>query len=284
MWVTAALLAVIVLVGAVLSAAAFGEWRWTRATERSRARLLAQAGAGGAPYSGRDLEGLPSPVARFFRRVLREGQPIVRSARVVWEGEFNMGKPGRDNWRPFVATQDFVPGAPGFVWNARIQMLPLVPVLVRDSLVHGHAAMQGAALGLITVVDVSGTDTLAAGALQRYLGEAVWFPTALLPRQGVSWTALDDGRAVATVSAGKTTVSLEFRFDADGHPVSVFAPDRPYDDGRGAPVPRPWNASNRRFDTRNGVIVPVESDVEWQLPEGRFPYWRGRPVRITYES
>jgi hypothetical protein len=283
MALTAALLVVVVLVGAVLSAASFGEWRWTRATEESRGRLLAHTCANARPYSEHELGQLPPPVARFFRRVLHDGQSIVRSARVDWEGEFNLGKPGRDRWRPFVATQLFVPGAPGFVWSARIQMMPLLPILVRDSLVDGRAAMQGAVLGLLPVVNVAGTDTLAAGALQRYLGEAVLFPTALLPRQGVSWTGVDDTRAQATVTAGTTTVSLEFRFDAEGHPTSVFAPDRYYDDGRGTTVPRPWEVTNRRFDAREGVIVPVDSVVEWQLPEGRFPYWRGRPVRITYE-
>ncbi len=34
---------------------------------------------------------------------------------MLLEGRFNMGRPGRDNWRPFTAVQEFVLGAPDFV-------------------------------------------------------------------------------------------------------------------------------------------------------------------------
>jgi hypothetical protein len=207
---------------------------------------------------------------------------VITSATITWEGEFNMGRPGKDNWRPFTAVQEFVPGAPGFVWEARIAMLPGMPVFVRDSFVEGRAAMRGAVWGLVPVVSTEGTPTLASGALQRYLGEAAWLPTALLPRSGVSWTAIDDARARATVSAGGTTVSLEFQFDEQGQNVSAFAPDRFYDDGKQPPVARPWLARNQTFGERGGVVVATSSIVEWQLPEGTFAYWRGRPVRIDY--
>lgn len=286
MWLTATLaLTALAALGGVtlLAAGSVGARRWAARTRVLKASL-AKADPGAAPYSTAELEGLPAPVARFFHHVLREGQPLIRSAEIEWTGEFNLGRPGRDNWRPFTARQLFVPGAPGFVWDARIQMLPAVPILVRDSFVDGGAAMTGAALGLVPVVDSYGTDTLASGALQRYLGEAVWFPTALLPREGVSWTAIDDSRARASLTAGRTTVSLEFRFDAAGNVTSVFTPDRWYDDGKGAPVPRPWEATNRRFEAREGVVVPVDSTVAWDLPAGRFEYWRGHPVLIRYEA
>jgi hypothetical protein len=64
---------------------------------------------------------------------------MIARAHVRWRGEFNMGKPGRDNWRAFTAEQDFNPAAPGFVWNARIRFAPGISVLVRD----GFVAHQG---------------------------------------------------------------------------------------------------------------------------------------------
>jgi hypothetical protein len=102
------------------------------------------------------------------------------------------------------------------------------------------------------------------------------------PRQGVSWAAIDDTRAQATVTGGGTTVSLEFRFDAEGRNVSVFAPDRFYDDGKTLPVARPWEARSLRFGEYEGVTVATEAVVAWQLPTGIFTYWRGRPAKIVY--
>jgi hypothetical protein len=279
-WWTGGVLAV---VGVVVGALMVGGRAWraesAAVVDRLRAR---EVRAPGLVSLRDDLEGLPPPVVRYFRRVLRDQQPLVSSATIRWEGEFNMGTPTRDTWRPFTAVQDYVPGAPGFVWNATIQMMPGVPVYIRDAFVDGHASMKGAVVGLVPVVNTAGTPTLASGALQRYLGEAVWFPTALLPRQGVRWSSIDDDRARATISAGATTVSLECRFDGEGHMVSVFAPDRFYDDGKSPPVPRPWEGRNLAFGERDGMTVPTDSLVLWRMPEGEFVYWRGRPTAIDY--
>lgn len=269
-------------VGCALVATRLAERRWHAASDRAMAALGAREASSSAAYSEAELEGVPPAVARYFRRVLRDGQSIITHARITWEGQFNMGTPGKDNWRPFTAVQEFVPGAPGFVWNARIAVMPGVPVFVRDSLVDGRGSMRGAIFGLISVVNAEGTSTLASGALQRYLGEATWLPTALLPRQGVSWTAIDDSRATATVTSGATTISLEFRFDAEGHNVSVYAPDRFYDDGKSDPVARPWEAKNLQFGELQGVTVATESLAQWHLPSGTFVYWRGRPTKIEY--
>jgi hypothetical protein len=268
--------------GGVLVAAAVAERRWRHVSEGVLAALRSREAAPTTPYSESELAGLPPPVVRYFRRTLRDGQRIITHARITWEGEFNMGRPGSDNWRPFTAVQEFVPAAPGFVWNACIAMMPGLPVFIRDSFVDHRGSMRGAVLGLVPVVNVEGTRTLASGALQRYLGEAAWLPTALLPRQGVSWTAIDDQRAQAAITAGGTTVSLEFRFDAEGRNLSVFAPDRFYDDGRSAPVPRAWEARGLRFGEHEGVRIATDAVAEWHLPSGAFNYWRGRPVTIEY--
>jgi hypothetical protein len=30
-------------------------------------------------------------------------------------------------------------------------------------------------------------------------------------------------------------------------------------------------------------MVPGAAEVAWLLPEGRYTYWRGKPVTITYD-
>lgn len=270
-------------IAAVVAGAAWiGARRWEGESARAVAALRSHARGEAAPFREADLADLPAPAARYFRHVLRDGQPVIASATITWEGEFNMGRPGKDNWRPFTAVQEFVPGAPGFVWDARIAMLPGVPVFVRDSFVDGRGTMRGAVWGLIPVVEATSTPMLAAAALQRYLGESAWFPTALLPRSGVTWTPIDDAHARAAISAGGTTVALEFRFDEQGRNVSVFAPARFYDDGRHPPVARPWEARHDSFGERHGVVAATASVAEWQLPDGPFAYWRGRAVKVEY--
>lgn len=276
----------IVAAAMVIGLAAIGlaGLRWKSATDGMRARL--KAGARSTPaatFSERDLEGLPPPVARYFSAALNDGQPLITHARITWTGEFNMGQPGADKWAPFSAVQDFAPAAPGMVWDARIRMTPGVSVRVRDGFVEGEGSMHGAVLGLVTVVDKAGTPDMAAAALQRYLGEAVWLPTALLPSQGVSWSAIDESRALATMTGGATTTSVEFRFGADGLVASIFVPDRLYDDGKNPPSVHPWQGRNLRYVPMHGMMVPDDSVVEWLLPQGAYAYWRGRPTAIDYE-
>jgi hypothetical protein len=272
----------LVLLG--LAALALAGLRWKTATDAMRTRLRAGARpAAVAVYSERELEGLPAPVARYFRTALKEGQSIITHAHITWDGHFNMGRPGADQWATFSAAQDFAPGAPGMVWDARIRMAPGVSVRVRDGFVDGAGSMHGAVLGLVTVVDKAGTPDMATASLQRYLGEATWLPTALLPSQGVSWSPVDGARAVATLTAGGTTTSAEYRFGADGLVESVFVTGRLYDDGKNPPSTHPWQARNLSHVSMNGVMVPADSIVEWLLPEGPYAYWRGRPVAIEYE-
>jgi hypothetical protein len=40
-----------------------------------------------------------------------------------------------------------------------------------------------------------GTGEIAEGQLMGFFAEAAWYPTALLPGQGVRWEAVDDSSA-----------------------------------------------------------------------------------------
>lgn len=119
-------------------------------------------------------------------------------------------------------------------------------------------------------------------ALHRYLAEAVWFPTALLPGHGVQWEAMDDSTALATISDGLTSVSLQFEFDDQGAVSRVYTPAR-FRDVDGEAMPTPWAGIHRNYAHRDGMMVPLDGEVEWILPEGKFSYFRGTIRDIEYE-
>jgi hypothetical protein len=85
---------------------------------------------------------------------------------------------------PFSATQRVVIRRPGFVWDARIRSGPGIWIHVRDALVQGEGVLQAALFGAIPVADLRGSSELTQGELMRFLAEAAWYPTALLPGQG----------------------------------------------------------------------------------------------------
>ena len=261
--------------------AILGSERWKRQTAQQIERLSPRASsghAGVAPYDRATIATLPAPVVRYFDFALKQGQPSVASACIEWEGTFSM-RPRR--WSAFTATQHYRVEPPGFVWDARIWMTGILPVLVRDSYAAHQGSLKAAIGGVVKVADAHGTADMAKGELLRYLGEAVWFPTALLPTAGVIWTAIDDDSATATLSDGATTVSLDAHFGHSGEIASISAM-RPRE-MRGTSVLTRWVAHVRGYTRRHGMMVPAEGDVEWQLPSGPLPYWRGRVVSAQYQ-
>ena len=153
---------------------------------------------------------------------------------------------------------------------------------VRDACLNGGGSMFGAVLGLFTVARMENTPEIGIGSLQRYLAEASWFPTALLPSAGVVWTAMDDSTARASLTVGPTTATLDFHFRSDGLVERVFAL-RPRAVGHSS-VLTPWEGRWTDWAERSGVLIPVAGEVAWLLPEGPQAYWRGRITDIVYDA
>ena len=220
--------------------AGLGSARWKRQTARDVAKLSAsptRTSLKTTRYDHSMIAGLPTPVARYFRLALTQGQPMIERARIDWIGEFSI-RPRR--WSAFVATQHYRVYPPGFVWDARIRVAPAVPVLVRDAYVDREGSLRAAIGGVVDVANVHGTPEMAAGELLRYLGEAAWYPTALLPCSGVMWNAIDHLSATATLSDGATTVSMVVHFASTGEITNLEAMRSR--DVRGTAVLTPWVA------------------------------------------
>jgi hypothetical protein len=279
-WLAFGVVAVLMLVPAV---GALCAWLWRRASVRQVRKL----NSGGAPQvpgavSFDELRGLPEPVVRYFRSVLAEGRPLARAASLAQTGALRVAAAGAGGrWRPMTAVQHFSVAPAGFVWDARIRIAPLVQVFVRDGCVGGHGGMEARIWALVPMVRAQASRALDTAALQRYLGEAVWLPTALLPSQGVRWQAVDDRRAQATLDAAGVAVSLEFRFGPNGDVVEVYAPAR-YREVSGRFLPTPWSVRLGRFAERDGMRIPLQAEASWLLPEGRYPYWSGCVQSIRY--
>lgn len=262
------------VIGVRVAAALAGSSRWNQATAVAASTLSTTAAR--EAYREDSLGGLPAPVQRYFKRVLRDGQPFVRGAVATQEAEFFIN----GAWRPLTATQDFVTTPPGFVWDARIKMAPLLSASVRDAYINGSGAMQASIYGVYSLADQTDKPELNSGALQRYLGESVWFPTALLPSAAVSWAAKDDRSAVVRLQDNGITVALVFEFGGDGM-VTTISGDR-YKEANGSYTLQPWRIACDDATPQSGMLIPARCEVPWISDGTDQPYWRGRIRSITY--
>ncbi len=281
-WLKILLIIVFSLVFVLAVVIAYGVFRWESAAQEMRVRVeAARVLIGPRVVDFRELDGLPAPVQHFFRTVMKDGQPIVAAIRVEHTGTFNLSETG-EQWKPFTSTQYVVTHRPGFVWDARISMMPGLPVHVHDAYLAGEGILHAAVLGLVSMVNQRGTGNLAEGELMRFFAEAAWYPTSLLPSQGVLWNAVDDHSAQATLKDGDISLTLLFRFNKDGLIDTVRAEAR----GRmmaGTTVPVPWLCRFWNYAIRDGMRVPLDGEVSWLLREGAKPYFRGRITKMNYE-
>ena len=160
---------------------AFGARHWKRGSAAAVERLYANGRALEAPLVEL-AEGLPDPVERYFRFALAARQPVVQRAFIRWSGELAMSDGSA--WQPFTAEQHFSVNPPGFVWDANVRVAGLLPIRVRDAYVDGTGASEASVGSVIPLKGQRGTREVAEASLMRYLAEAVWLPTALLPRPG----------------------------------------------------------------------------------------------------
>lgn len=264
--------------GSVAAALALALWIGSRRQREALSDLVEPlvraARSGKTPQpDAEDLERLPAPVARYLEWALPHRQQI---------GLIRLRQTGilrtvvhRERWMAFEAEHIAAPRPVGFVWNARVAIAPLLHLRVRDAFVAGQGSGQVSLLSALTVAADAGTPEMNAGSLHRFLAEAVWYPTALLPSTKLSWSAIDDHKALATLIECGVRVSLEFHFADTGQVTGVYTPAR-WGRFEGGYKQLPWGGRFRSYEEQQGVRVPMEGEAGWYLADEWRAVWRGR--------
>jgi len=141
-------------------------------------------------YDAHEIDGLPTPVQRYFRAALTDGQPLIAAATFELAGTFNRSATG-EKWKPFTSMQRAVTHRPGFLWNGRVSILPGLAAQVHDSYIAGVGTLHAPVLGVFTVVQVQGGGEIARGELMRYRAWRIYGARVLAPCAGQVLIAVD---------------------------------------------------------------------------------------------
>ena len=166
---------------------------------------LAEPAPGGT-FSEDDLEGLPEPVRRYLRASIAPGTPLARAARFAMRGSIKLGS----RWLRFRGHEVLAPHR-GLVWAVRAGGV----ITGSDRYLDGEGSMDWKILGLLRVVHADGPD-ISRRTAGRVGAEAVWLPTALLPRFGVSWTASDEHHISCSYRLREVEIGLDCELDDEG--------------------------------------------------------------------
>jgi hypothetical protein len=268
-----ALAAVLTTAGLV---AAFRRRAFHDRLDREVAALLAARGADTAgTISESDLAGLPDPVQRWLRASGVVGTEIPSIVRITQVGEFRMG--AGERWMPMTATQHYTTNPPGFLWRASMEMAPLVHVTGRDRYAQGTGDIEMRLASVIPVASTSGGN-LNGGALLRYLNETMWFPAALL-LPNVTWDAIDDASARATLTDAGQSVSAVFVFDDQGRLVNMTA--ERWNDSEHAVLP--WETPISDWGDFEGLHIASSGTGVWKTGPDAYDYVRLRVTSVEYD-
>jgi len=223
-----------------------------------------------------DLEGLPPVVAKWLSKSGVVGKKVPSTVRLRQSGE--MRTSAEQAWMPFAADYYYTVAQPGFIWHADVKAAPLVHLSGRDKFYQGTGHMLIKLLSLITVADAKGKE-IDQGSLVRYLAETVYFPAATL-EDYITWEAVDDNSAKATISVVGMEASGTFIFDEEGNPVEFTAPRYMETDGRY--TLETWRVLMRDHREFNGMILPAVVEVIWDLPTGDFKWFKAELNEVDY--
>lgn len=244
---------------------------------RRRLRRMAERELVGPPaaasFGPQELAGLPAPVRRYFVAAIDDGTPLATTVRLQMRGRIRLGR-----WIPFTARQVLAPHR-GFLWDARAAGV----ITGYDRSIGGIGEMDFRLLGIVTVMHAEGPD-IDRSAAGRAAAEAVWLPTALLPRFGVEWTADDARHLRARFTVGDVPVDLRLTIDADGHPVDVVFDRWGDPDGAGAFGWHRFGGEITRTQRAGALTLPTEGRLGWHYGTPRWQehgeFFRYRLTRV----
>lgn len=228
-----------------------------------------------------DFNGLPAPVYRYLKHVLGESQCPIRVMRMTQRGELRTDL-HHEWWMKFRAKHVVMPCSRSFSWDAKVRILPLVHVRVRDAYADGVGSGQAQVFSAFTIASDRNQTELNSASLHRYLAEAVWYPTALLPSSGVQWSSIDDRRALATVTDLGNTVSLEFSFNEANEVDSVYTKERWSRTANGYEL-IPWEGHFSAYRRHQGMLVPYRGEVGWYGSDQLEIVWKGTITSLEYQ-
>ncbi len=262
---------------AIAIAVAIAQARFDRVSHDQIAALLARVPpTAGAVVERRELATLPPPVARWLDAAGVVGRPRPRMVRLRQRGAMRtaIDQP----WMAATAEQYFSIDQPGFVWTTSMRLKRVLPIAGRDHYADGRGRMLITTAG-VPVVDASGPK-LDEGALQRFLGELVWFPAAALAPY-VAWSPIDAHTARATMTYRGVSASVELTFD-DADRVVRLEADR-YLGGDADARRERWRIPITAWGRFDGITVPTAGEVTWQLATGEFSYYRWQITALEYD-
>ncbi len=217
------------------------------------------------------LIGLPEPVQRYFKLIMKEGQPYISYVRMTHNGQFKTG--ANKSWINIDGEQYATTQKPGFIWKGTTTLF-----IAKDMFIGNAGRLVVTILSLINVVDGKGK-AYNQGELLRWLGESVLYPTNLLPSQNLHWEAIDHLHAKFTFNYNGLSLFYLVTFNEAGEIIELET--KRYMDSMHIET---WIIKLANYKEMNKVTIPTVFEVLWRLKSGDLSYAKFNMTKVEYDN
>ena len=259
---------------------ALGQHRFQQQVQEETTKLLNQSKNHHEKIiTEKDLEKLPDPVKKWIIQSGIVGKPAIYLAKITQKAELRM-KPDQKNWLPAEAVQYTVTDVPGFIWSVKVQMNPFLFFVGRDKFESGKGKMLIRLNALPAIVNEKG-EKLDEGTAQRFLGEMVWLPSMAL-NPYISWEAVDNSTAMATINYQGTSGSGTFHFNDEGDFIRFTA--MRYMGNAADAKKYEWVLDVEEHQWFEGIKIPSKMTASWVLEDEIWTWLKLEIVGMQYNE
>ncbi|HTE00126.1 MAG TPA: DUF6544 family protein [Mucilaginibacter sp.] len=210
-------------------------------------------------FTYRQLMGLPAPVQRYFKHVLKEGQSYINYVRLKHNGLFKTSLDGK--WVKINGEQYFTTGKPGFAWKGITRMFT-----ARDLFIGGKGRLRVALFSIYSILDGEGAK-YDQGELLRWLAESAWFPTNLLPSDQMKWLPVDEHTANLTYQYRDISLACTVTINDAGE-IIQFQTQR----YMGETTLETWIGKLSHYMPVDGMRIPTITEAIWKIDQVEHSY------------
>ncbi len=219
-------------------------------------------------YDISQIMDLPEPTRRYLKYALKEKQPYISFVRLMHTGQF---KPST-KWTSIRGEEYFTVKPPGFIWYGKLRLMS-----GKDTYYKGSGRLQIKLLSTFKLVDAKGEE-YNQGELIRWLSEAPWFPTALLPSENIRWEPIDADHAKVFLTDHGLKVEGNFFFNGQGQ-IIKFKTKR-YGEGK----LQDWVCQYYDYQEVESMHVPFYVEAGWNSESEEAKYAKFRIEKIEYNK
>ena len=226
-----------------------------------------------------EIDSLPYPVQKYFRFAIKEGTVQPRFARIKQSGKFKTNIEA--DFKDLTAVQYSITSNPGFIWSGDISFASVIWIKGIDTYFESNGNLLIKFMSGLTISNESGEE-ISQAQVVRWLLESVWHPSALLPSENLSWSAIDSSSAKLIYKENDIDITVFVDFNNDGSIAKMKT--KRYMTTNAGPKLTDYTGYFTKYKEVNGITLPTHGEVEWNMNDKDFLYGKFDIEEIQFDS